>query len=74
MLILFFLRILNITMSILFLTVSFSGKFQQFDYGPMKNMEHYGQSEFPSYNLKNITTPTALYYGTGDLIVNPKVS
>lgn len=61
-------------MSILFLSVSFSGKFQEFDYGPIKNMERYGQSEPPNYNLKNITVPVSLYYGMGDLIVSPEVN
>jgi hypothetical protein len=70
MLILFFLKVLNI----LFLTVSFSGKFREFDYGPRKNMERYGQSEPPNYNLKNLTAPTSLYYGTGDLLISPEVS
>ncbi|PNF31184.1 Lipase 3 [Cryptotermes secundus] len=47
-----------------------SGKFQEFDYGPVKNMEYYGQSEPPDYNLKNISAPMSLHYGTGDLIVS----
>ena len=59
---------------ILFVSVSFLGKFQEFDYGPVKNVEHYGQSEPPDYNLKNITAPISLHYGTGDLIVSPEVS
>jgi len=54
--------------------VSFPGKFQEFDYGHMKNMEHYGQSEPPDYNVKNITAPISLQYGTGDLVVSPEVS
>jgi hypothetical protein len=60
-------------MSILFTSVSFLGKFQEFDYGPMKNMEHYGQSEPPDYNVKNITAPISLQYGLGDLVVSPEV-
>jgi lysosomal acid lipase/cholesteryl ester hydrolase len=54
--------------------VSFLGKFQEFDYGPVKNMEHYGQSKPADYNVKNITAPISLYYGTGDLLINPEVS
>jgi hypothetical protein len=61
-------------MSILFTPVTFPGKFRKFDYGPMKNMEHYGQSEPPDYNVKNITVPISLQYGTGDLVVSPEVS
>lgn len=49
-----------------------SGKFQEFDYGPVKNMEHYGQSKPADYNVKNITAPISLYYGTGDLLINPE--
>lgn len=61
-------------MDISFVSVSFLGKFQEFDYGPMKNREHYGKSEPPDYNVKNITVPISLYYGTGDLVINPEVS
>ncbi|KDR10945.1 Lipase 3 [Zootermopsis nevadensis] len=49
-----------------------SGKFREFDYGPTRNMVHYRQTEPPNYNLKNITAPVALYYGTGDLLVSPE--
>ena len=61
-------------MSILFVSVSFPGKFREFDHGHMKNMEHYGQSEPPDYNVKNITTPISLQYSTGDIVVSPEVS
>jgi hypothetical protein len=40
----------------------------------MKNIEYYGQFEPPNYNLKNITAPMSLYYGTGDLVVSLEVS
>jgi lysosomal acid lipase/cholesteryl ester hydrolase len=49
-----------------------SGKFREFDYGHVKNMEHYGQSEPPDYNVKNIIAPISLQYGRGDLIVSPE--
>ncbi|XP_069676698.1 lysosomal acid lipase/cholesteryl ester hydrolase-like [Periplaneta americana] len=47
-----------------------TGKFSEFDYGSAKNMEVYGQSEAPDYNLKNISVPTSLYYSKGDIIIN----
>jgi hypothetical protein len=37
-------------------------------------MEYYGQSEPPDYNLRNITAPMSLHYGTGDLLVSLEVS
>jgi hypothetical protein len=61
-------------LSSLIIMVYCVGEFQEFDYGPMKNMEYYGQSEPPNYNLKNITAPMSLHYGTGDLLVSLEVS
>lgn len=61
-------------MRIFLTSLSFLGKFQAFDYGPMKNVKYYGQSEPPEYNLKNVTVPISLHYGTGDLLVSPEVS
>ncbi|XP_069676696.1 lipase 3-like [Periplaneta americana] len=49
-----------------------SGKFQQFDYGPIKNKAYYGQPSAPDYDLKKITTPVSLHYGESDLVLNPE--
>ncbi|KAG5306211.1 LIP3 Lipase, partial [Acromyrmex insinuator] len=45
-----------------------SGKFCQYDYGRMKNLQIYNTSEPPDYNLANITTPFALFYAENDPI------
>ncbi|CAL1684021.1 unnamed protein product [Lasius platythorax] len=47
-----------------------SGKFRQFDYGREKNLLMYNSSEPPNYDLANITVPIALFYGSGDRLVN----
>lgn len=44
-----------------------------FDYGKTKNLELYGQSEAPGYNLKNVVAPVALIYGKGDSFVQEVV-
>ncbi|XP_018058234.1 PREDICTED: lipase 3-like [Atta colombica] len=43
-----------------------SGKFSQYDYGRMKNLQIYNTSEPPDYNLANITAPFALFYAEND--------
>lgn len=49
-----------------------SQKFRQYDYGPELNWLYYGQLEPPEYNLKNVTTPTIIYYAENDYIVSVK--
>jgi hypothetical protein len=44
----------------------FAGVFGQFDFGEKKNMEKYGQSTPPQYNLSLVTSPVALYYSDND--------
>lgn len=45
-----------------------SGQFSQFDYGsPQANMEKYGETEPPVYNLSNVQVPTSLFCGDGDV-------
>ncbi|KAF2885968.1 hypothetical protein ILUMI_20205 [Ignelater luminosus] len=43
-----------------------SKKFQMFDYGKEKNLEIYGQTTPPEYDLSKITAPVAMYYGSKD--------
>ncbi|XP_025266499.1 lipase 1-like [Camponotus floridanus] len=47
-----------------------SGKFRKYDYGRARNQLIYNSAEPPDYNLANITVPSALFYGSGDLLVN----
>lgn len=50
-----------------------SGKFQQFDYGYLENLERYGQTEPPQYDLSKVTSPVALFYANNDWLVSEKV-
>lgn len=45
-------------------------KFQQFDYGPEKNLFMYGSSKPPEYNLSRISTPIAIFSGERDALGN----
>ncbi|KAL1395101.1 hypothetical protein pipiens_011486 [Culex pipiens pipiens] len=48
------------------------GRFQWFDYGRKGNLEKYGSSEPPAYNLTASTAPVLIYYGLNDWMVHPK--
>jgi pimeloyl-ACP methyl ester carboxylesterase len=52
-----------------FFQLIFSEKFRQFDYG-VKNIEIYGNSEPPEYNLNNVLTKTYIYGGDEDGVVS----
>jgi esterase/lipase len=48
------------------------GKFQAFDYGTsQKNVEHYGQSTPPVWDLSKIRVPIRLFAGSSDLLADP---
>lgn len=49
------------------------GRFQKFDHGPSKNMELYGSTRPPEYNMSNIRTKIHIIYGTNDNFVQPEV-
>ncbi len=41
-----------------------NGKFQMYDFGnKFLNMKHYNQTQPPVYNIHNVKTPIALYWG-----------
>jgi hypothetical protein len=46
-------------------------KFRKYDYG-MENMEIYGTTEPPEYNLSNIITPIYSYIAPEDILSSPK--
>ena len=48
-----------------------SGFFRMYDYG-VKNVEHYGDYEPPSYDLKKCKVPTVLVHGMEDWLATPK--
>ncbi|CAL4119912.1 unnamed protein product [Meganyctiphanes norvegica] len=45
--------------------------FGKFDWGTIGNLNHYGQRTPPLYNLSNIVTPTALFWGQNDYLADP---
>lgn len=49
-----------------------SGKFCMYDYGYIKNLMTYGQSEPPSYDLSKVKVPVALYYALNDWLADLK--
>ncbi|CAH2056966.1 unnamed protein product, partial [Iphiclides podalirius] len=49
-----------------------SAKFEKFDYGKTKNLEVYGSSRPPEYNLSAVTLPVMVLYGESDHLVDPK--
>ncbi|KAK9882061.1 hypothetical protein WA026_018911 [Henosepilachna vigintioctopunctata] len=49
-----------------------SGNFRKFDFGRQGNLRKYKVMQPPKYNLRNITTPVAIFYSQGDTLVNKK--
>lgn len=54
-----------------FISILFAGKFQQFNYNKVKNMQMYNKKSPPLYNLTNVLCDVQIIYGTADNIVNP---
>ncbi|KAL6264532.1 hypothetical protein P5V15_004639 [Pogonomyrmex californicus] len=51
------------------------GRFSKYDYGREKNLEYYSNtSEPPSYKLKNISAPFALFYAKNDYLSDVEVN
>lgn len=46
--------------------------FQAYDYGEEENLERYGSSKPPTYDLSAVTVPVYIFYSTGDLITTPE--
>ncbi|KAK4880454.1 hypothetical protein RN001_008600 [Aquatica leii] len=51
-----------------FVQLSIADSFQKYDYGEIINEEEYGQSTPPKYDLRQVTSPVALYYSDNDLL------
>ena len=47
-----------------------NGKYCKYDYGPEKNMEKYGSTIPPDYDLSKITVPTALFLQISIILVS----
>lgn len=50
------------------------GQFCRFDFGPRQNKRIYGSRFPPTYNLKKVSAPVAIYYAKNDILVAAKVS
>jgi len=48
-----------------------SNKFGMYDYGPHGNMDHYGQSSPPEYDLTKVKVPIAFITGANDWLADP---
>ncbi|XP_050521999.1 lipase 3-like [Daktulosphaira vitifoliae] len=48
-----------------------SGRFQNFDYGPIENIKHYNSTIVPEYNVTKVTAPSIIIYSKDDLVVSP---
>lgn len=49
-----------------------SGRWAQFDFGPLQNVRRYGRLKSPDYSLRNVTAPVALYYSDQDELAASK--
>lgn len=49
-----------------------SGKFRQYDYGMLENLNRYGSINPPDYPLENIRCPIALHYSDNDWLAHTK--
>jgi hypothetical protein len=49
-----------------------SSAYQQFDYGKVGNMIHYGQPSPPAFDISDLKVPVALFTGGHDDLADPK--
>ncbi|KAG7188354.1 hypothetical protein KM043_008010 [Ampulex compressa] len=49
-----------------------SGEFRKYDFGMAQNLEVYGDVLPPEYHFSNYMTPTVIFTGNKDYLVNPK--
>ncbi|XP_026806196.1 gastric triacylglycerol lipase-like [Rhopalosiphum maidis] len=49
-----------------------SGRFTNYDYGPIGNMRHYHSKQVPEYDIKKITAPAIILYSKRDNLVPPQ--
>lgn len=54
--------------------INFSGKFRMYDYGKLNNLNIYGNSTPPEYDLNKINIPIFIIYGLNDSLISPEVS
>ncbi|XP_060867445.1 uncharacterized protein LOC132942812 [Metopolophium dirhodum] len=49
-----------------------SGRFTNYDYGPIGNMAHYHSRQVPEYDISKITAPAIIMYSKRDNLVPPQ--
>lgn len=62
------------TASHLFQLMNAKTKFQQYDYGKIKNIQFYGKEEPPIYPIHKAGVPVVLVYSNPDLLTTRLVS
>lgn len=61
----------SVNVLIHFLQLVIAGGFRKYDFGPVVNIEKYGQLLPPDYELEKVTAPVYIYYsGEGDLVTS----
>lgn len=65
--------IYEISTPIAFQTICLGGNFSRYNYGETGNMERYGKTEAPKYQLELVTAPVYLVYGQTDGVASPQV-
>ncbi|EFA81642.1 hypothetical protein PPL_05635 [Heterostelium album PN500] len=45
--------------------------YYKFNYGPIGNLQHYGQLTAPAYNISEFRAPVIFYYGGNDYLADP---
>ncbi|OXA52641.1 Lipase 3 [Folsomia candida] len=55
-----------------FLQSVHSGKFRQYDYGMIGNIQKYGQMNPPIYKLSKVTAPVSIFWSENDVLCDPK--
>ncbi|XP_068625213.1 lipase 3-like [Battus philenor] len=48
-----------------------SGRFQKYDYGPIKNLKKYRTAHPPLYDVNRTSSPVVFIYGENDFLIHP---
>lgn len=48
-------------------------QFNQYDFGLIGNLKHYGKPSPPAYDLNKVTAPVFIFYAPNDYLALPKV-
>lgn len=56
------------------LNLWFIGLLSNYDYGKEGNINRYGSTTPPLYDLNRVEIPVKIYYGGNDIVIVPKVN